>query len=117
MARHTRSNKLFSSDFVKAIKAAVNDHLDKTDMETCVSADTIASHKAVAKAFSVTHPVRLRLLVQTAVSEGQVSGLSSRQGRVGGIHRVTVKAKPVTKKTTAKVENDTTVVTAEAVGV
>jgi hypothetical protein len=91
-----KSNNLFSSEFVKAIKTALNDKIEKGDFDTCVSAESVATHKAVAKAFVVKNTSRLKLMVMTAVFAGQIAGFDSRKGRDGGIHRV--KVKPVNKK-------------------
>lgn len=105
--RNTKS--IFSADFCKAVKGAVDNYLERDDYgDNCVNAFSLATEKEVAKAFPVENTERLRLLVMTVVAAGEIPGLALRKGRNGGIYRVkTTKARKPRAKAPAEPANET----------
>lgn len=101
--KNTKSTSVFSSAFHKVIKDGLDTYLEKDDFENCVSAYGLSVDKDVVKAakeMGITNQKRLELLIMSAVAFDDISGVASRRGQNGGLHRVKVTRarKPATKK-------------------
>jgi len=107
------NKNIFSSDFVSAVKASVDVYLERDDVgDNCINAFSLGLEE-VFKDFREAdgeelNPDRLRLMIMSVVSTGQVPSLAIRKGRNGGIYRVKPAAvrKPVAKA--GKAANKTT---------
>lgn len=125
MSKNSKTLPVFSSDFVRVTKEAVDAWLELNDVgENCVPATELAEEKCF-KLFreadgSKIHPKRLTLMIMSVVSTGQVPGLSIRKGRHGGIFRTKASRAVVSKKpvvnTTVVPANDQAKVAATGTG-
>ena len=104
---------IFSEEFVEAIQSSVDEWLELDDFgDNCVTALDLRDEKDfdcfVERDGSEIHPQRMRLLIMSCVSTGQVDGLDIRRGIGGGVHRIHARSvKPVVADETAVNETTT----------